>query len=54
MPRKNSCPQNTIELSEMMAATNMTRRPTADVSSDIIKFKPDGAVGGKRSPENNL
>ena len=38
----------------MMAATNMTRRPTADVSSDIIKFKPDGAVGGKRSPETNL
>jgi hypothetical protein len=35
----------------------MTRRPTTDVSSqdiDIIKYKPDGAVGGKRSPEYNI
>lgn len=37
----------------MMAATNVTRRPTADVS-DIMKYKPDGAVGGKKSPDNNL
>jgi hypothetical protein len=41
----------------MAAPSNMTRRPTTDVSSqdiDIIKYKPDGAVGGKRSPEYNM
>lgn len=36
-----------------MAATNMTRRPTAEVT-DIMKYKPDGANGGKNSPENNM
>lgn len=36
-----------------MAATNMTRRPTAEVA-DIMQYKLDGANGGKKSPENNM
>lgn len=38
-----------------MAATNMTRRPTADMSADveIIKYK-DGAMGGIKGSDYNL